>query len=272
MIAFDFADWPDYTTAVDKDDHETDLEARTQNAIERARLMNVHIACLMTTAPALRASPVSPERLVKVAFDTGEFEGSHNLEGFLYLGRKPANLARMDFRIWARETTIEADEVGASFDLLADLLAQPNRERLLRRVELLLRAVAAFRDHDSDLALVNAWTASEALVADLWDAYLEKCRERPGDDAGPFMNRKRLDDLRSSDMTAWHRLEGLSLADEIPVGLYRSLTDTRRRRNRFLHGEQAVSTYEAVEAVRAASELFDLVYDIQLRLPLSRSM
>jgi hypothetical protein len=103
---------------------------------------------------------------------------------------------------------------------------------------------------------VYAWTAIEGMLGDLFTAYL---------DGKPHTGGKRRKRLESSDMTAWHKAEILSLADGLPFDLYGTIARCRKARNTWLHDQGPVSERIAHEAIGAAEELFELAEGVRLR-------
>lgn len=272
LFAFDFSGWselaPPPPASVQDFDPVQEFESLAEKAIQRARVMNVHLACLLATPQwVFEARPISPTNTLRVSFDDGSFQGSSDpIQTQLALTRR--NLRTNDSWVARRDgpPPIPVDALAASFELLEDLLDQPNQERFSRRVELLLRAGAAFQAHDHELAVVNAWTVLEALLGDEWDAYITEQR------ADVQINAKRRKKLKSSGMTAWHRSETLSLAGRIPPVLFEKLELTRKKRNDFLHKEDSISSEDAQTGILAAQEMFERVYGKRIEIPLSRQV
>lgn len=186
----------------------------------------------------------------------------------LYRARRDAT-GPSDWRV-SRGAVITAAEMGRSFNLLREILTRPRQDVVLLRVELLLRSVVALQDDDYSGALIAAWTAAEGLLRDRFLGYLSD-RDQAGS-SDLFISRRRRDFLESSEITSRIMAEILSLADWLPFGLYKSVVNGGRARNNWLHAQKAVTRVIAVDAIRAAQELFELVEGLAIPMPLNRRL
>ena len=264
MLAFDLGSWGDPVKI--RDASPENFEAVAEYQVRCARLMNAHLACLHTTSQwPFKPTVLAPNRVMNVRWADGRFEsGGDEIMGLaLWKARSEASDWN-DWRLLSRSSApIATEAMEESFELLRDLLDQPKQDVALLRAELLFRSAAAYSDHDSSAALVHAWTATEGLLGDLFADYW---------DGREGINRKRRDFLKGSDVTARVTAEILSLADLLPLPLYRAIVTALNRRNAWLHNQKAVTSGDAASAVMAAQALFELVEGVRLSLPLGRQL
>jgi hypothetical protein len=141
---------------------------------------------------------------------------------------------------------------------------------VLLRAELLLRAKVATSEMDHAGALTSAWTAIEGMLGDIFDSFLDAHADRALDAEAPsgarFINTARREFLRGSEMTSRLTAEFLSLLDVIPFSLYRAVLTCAKARNKWLHTETPPTNDDAVRALQAAAELFELAEGFPLRV------
>jgi hypothetical protein len=154
--------------------------------------------------------------------------------------------------------------------MLDSMLARPDQDVVLLRAELLVRAKSATGDMDYAGALTSAWTAIEGMLGDHFGRFLNENADRAlGDRPSSgerFISSQRRRFLEGAEMTSRHLAEFLSLLDLLPFLLYRAILRCARARNNWLHAEKLPTHEDAVEALQAAAELFELVEGIPLRL------
>ena len=178
--------------------YDTDFIAWEQSLV---RLMNAHLACLQSTVPEpglLWCAVVTVWSSMQVTFPAGTVTGASTgsagpvaLE--LYNARTVLS-APYDWRLLRGPVrAIPADAVEESFGMLSRLLDSPSQDRRgltysadprYSAAELLQRAKSALLDMDTTGALTNAWTASEGMLGDMLNRYLDETEDRPaGQDA-----------------------------------------------------------------------------------------
>ena len=121
-------------------------------------------------------------------------------------------------------------------------------------------------------ALVSAWTASEGLLGDLLKRYVDQneTRETGFDAEGnkhDFIEQKRREWLlASSQMTARHKMEVLSLVGWLPFELYMATERCGKARNKWIHAEKEPAADDAYLAVGSLGRLFELVEEVPLHV------
>jgi len=251
------------------------FEVMADYQVRCVRLMNAHLACLVTTSrQGHRPTVVVPEDLLVVDFDSGKFQSGSGQSLGADLGMlRLLPVDWMDWRIRKRYlSAIPAEGVRESFSLLTRLLDRPHADAALLHAELLYRAAAAYGDHDHPGALVQAWTAIEGLMRYRLEGYLDEVADRPIDRPGKFINADRKSRLVGSRFTAELTVELLSLADRVPFSVYSAVRDAAKARNDWLHNQTAVSAGRAAKAIMAAQTLFSLVEGESLEMPLGRQL
>ena len=243
------------------------------------RLMNAHLACLHTVASALfTADVVTPWNIMQVVFDGGDLTEMNPLDDLwtasLAMARNPNSRPTagiLDWRYFRVAPILDTDAAKQSFDLFAALLARPNRDAVLLRAELLVRAKVSFVENDFSGALTNAWTAAEGMLGDLLRAYLDENEDRASgkDEDGnllKFINGERRKWLEGAEMTVRHTMEFLSLLDVLPLGLYRDARRSSKTRNDWLHLQKQPTYDDAEIAIRLAGRLFELLEGVPLNV------
>ncbi len=243
----------------------------SEHRLRCLRTLNAHLACLhASTKQYVALKILTSENVIRRGGNTSvvsRWTATNHEE--LYRARRDAT-DLSDWRL-SRGATIGQAEVRRSFDLLRGLLTRPRRDVVLLRVELLLRSVVALEDDDYSGALIAAWTAAEGLLRDRFLGYLSD-RDQAGNSSDPFISRRRREFLESSEMTSRVMAEILSLADWLPFGLYKRVVTGGKARNNWLHAQKAVTRVSAVDAIQAAQELFELVEEIAIPMPLNRRL
>lgn len=250
------------------------------------RLLNAYLACLHASleGPArwlLKTEVATVWRAMQVSL-SGEFQamsdratGGILLE--LYHARRPEYsrpkiYSSFDWRFnrGGSIVAIDAEAIRASFTMLDSLLRRPNREIVLLRAELLVRAKEATGDMDYAGALTSAWTAIEGMLGDLFGRFLDANADRAvgtGALSGArFISSQRRRFLEGPEMTSRHLAEFLSLLDVLPFPLYRAVLRCAKARNNWLHAEKIPTHEDAVRALQAAAELFEIAEGVPLRV------
>jgi hypothetical protein len=174
----------------------------------------------------------------------------------------------IDLRL-IRIETISISAMKASLELLDVVLAKG--DQIVGLLDLMLRAAAAYTDHNFSLSLIQSWAVSEALVRRVWARYVNENREREIDGSvETFINAERKQWLTGSrDITASVMIEMLSLASVISLDIYERLGKARRARNRWLHSLFQPPADEAQNALGVTSALLSIVEEIDISIPLS---
>ncbi len=168
-----------------------------------------------------------------------------------------------------RIETVPTQAMEASLGLLGAILEKG--DQIVGLVDLMLRAAAAYTDHNFSLSLIQSWAVSEALVRRMWARYVDENREREiHGSTETFINAERkLWLTESRDITASVMIEMLSITDVVPLDVYEQLGKARRARNRWLHGLVQPPAEEAQNALSVTSALLSAVEEIDVSIPLS---
>lgn len=174
----------------------------------------------------------------------------------------------IDLRLMRIET-VPTQAMEASLGLL-DIILEKG-DQIVGLVDLMLRAAAAYTDHNFSLSLIQSWAVSEALVRRAWAHYVDANREREINGSNKtFINAERKQWLTESrDITASVMIEMLSLTSAISLDVYERLNKVRRARNRWLHNLIQPPATEAQNALAVTSTLLSAVEGIDISIPLS---
>lgn len=264
MLAFDLGSWGDPVRLSDASTE--NFEAVAEYQVRCARLMNAHLACIHTAGSAgAKPTVLTPDRVMSVRWTDGRFQsgGAAMAMSFELWRARGQGLSSTDWRLVGRHEVISTEAINDSIELLRALLERPEQGTVLLRAELIYRSAAAYSDHDASAALVHAWTAAEGLLGDLLANYL---------DSRDDLNHERKRYLKSSNVNARVTAEILSLAGRLPAALYEGIERARKRRNRWLHSQERVTSEDAERAIQTAQQLFELVEGVRLQMPLGRQL
>jgi len=262
FVLFDFSGWAPGRA---KPAIEHDKFDRLYSVMSRrAQFINCHLACLYTCLfrrqkECVTKMPVTPSTLISVqsiendsGYGFGDMRQAHLASSryrSTYARHTPATF---DWRIQGRHPIIEEQTIDESLDLLAKIIGLQD-DTSLDLVETFLFGCEAFENHNCGFSLVTSWTVAEKCLNRKWKDYLNANRDRVTHAAGErFINSERLDKLLGRDFTASIVSEVLSLADEIPHDLYKSLDRTRRARNDWMHELESISAQQAIDAKQLA--------------------
>jgi hypothetical protein len=277
VIAFDFASWGTKPPqGLGEGDGPSDFEANSRYQTECARLINAYVACFCAAGRGmLAAQVVAPRQLFGVAFDDGVYTGGGGDQALLNFALSEArriSLPPHDWRVMRSPEPVKIDWMEQANEQLRCLMKRPDPAKTLLRTELLLRASVALGNHAYGDALVNAWTAIEALLKTRLTDYLKENEDRPVG-GGKFINADRKRQLLDGrETTSYTVTEILSLADWLPFEQYKGITAARKLRNRWLHGGIEPPGDEVGSAIDTAQWFFALVEGIELFIPIGRPL
>lgn len=268
LVMFEFSDVAPQATLAGGEIADDDTRRRIE-------IINAHQACLLTAmldierrAKALQV--ISTPHLLFRARGLNLNEANFT---FPNLGDGRNAISARTYVSWDRFSNnilirpgspISLQIVELSLDLLDDVLAQP--EPVTGLVDLLYRASVAFVDYNFSLSLIQAWAVCEALLQEIWGAYVKEQREQTVD--GKTINVigsnsvKRLTD--SSDTSIAVVMDLLALQGLLPRDLHGELSQARKARNKWIHRLTSVDPYDAIAARQAASHLLSEVHNIKL--------
>lgn len=241
------------------------------------RLANAHLACLAAAIkePLLAPSDVATLwSILQVDFGSGKFQAAteYTTGGTrvaLWSARQGGNLD--DWRFFRGRPLVTTEQIERSFQLLDALLVRPDETTALLRAEMLFRATSALVHNDWTGALMSAWTATESLLGDLFSHYLVEQRKREnGQDfmgnTHDFIERRREEWLKGTDVTVRHTMEFLSLLGVLPFQTYLAARHCSKARNNWVHKSEEPPPETAWLAVWTLGELFELAEGVPLQV------
>ncbi len=283
MFIFDFSEWePGRPLHIDA---EPDFDASASVALQRATLMNAHLACLHTAIAKVqnfsnRMMIVTPSEMISISSfeESWGGTGSDTRLSALTMSRftstyTPNLPPSFDWRLQFRSLAVKLETLQESFRLL-NAIVDHDSEDMLDMVDLLARGCGSYQEHNYALCLVVEWTLCERLLQTIWQRYIEENRVREIEDMlTPFITKKRKEALGDSrNFSAAVVSEILSLTGQLPHDIYRRLTESRKARNDWVHRIVPVSREAALQSVRVAQDMLCLVSGIELEMPLNLSI
>jgi hypothetical protein len=271
-ISFDFTNANLYVSA--SSSPADDFDQAAERLYQSVSVLNAHLACLYMALSerqhfALHKMVLTPREVITSQTGAGDWAvidmrlSECLLFSFEYV-KKSYHEIVMDWRFSSRVFTVSLETLEYSFELLNQILAHPDG-RLLQLVELYLRSLNAYEDHNFHSCLITAWAIIEVLIQEQWNTYLGSNREKIIDgNKQTFINKKRMDILESKDYTASIIIETLSLLNEIPFDLYQQLTIIRKARNDWIHSLKAVSRGQAETSLLSVEKLFFSMKSLKL--------
>lgn len=288
LFTFDFSSW--LPGCVPPDNTQPSIDEMAGVIRQRVAVINAHTACLHTalfykqhsSLGKMRFSPLELIRLdsfddlkwsminspVAAWFSTrySEIESPDKWKNVLAAPDALQLKNQMNSRT---RLLIESDTLKMSFQLLAEILQHPASHALLV-TDLYARSCKEYEDHNYELCLVTAWAITEKLLQRLWERYIEDNlkREIDGSEVNFINNdrKKRLNDGRNFSASVISEI--LSLANYLPLSLYKELLSVRKERNNWLHDLKPISRRTAELSIRLAEEMLHLVDGLNLRVPL----
>jgi hypothetical protein len=230
-------------------------------AIQEATGASVPQMCLITPENLLSAgpsieNPTCDDDLIKLYFFSRSQKG--------YLDGLP------EFSQHTPITRLLVPERVArrSFELF-DVYFVPSDSRKTRSVDFIVRASKRLLAKDYSESLVLAWTAIEQSVAKQWDDYLsEKFNvSHPAANAQLKKRVKKLQDQRSYTVSV--RIEILNQLGRLDHRVFHSVEGTRKSRNKLMHEMQQVHQQDALDALVAARDLFEIAFKMPISIAIS---
>jgi hypothetical protein len=245
-------------------------EVASGNSIVRARMMNVHQACLTTSEIIVRGGsrpmglPITPLSTLKaITFDVAH--GYPDAVDNVYtLARNVLNNKdEITRKRPLGRRNIDTEVVEHSLNLLDQILIK-NDAILLQMVESAFVAACRQGEGRSGEAVILAWGVCEQLVVSAWTALLADAKAN-GDGVGRF-SRERMNKLTGRDYTASVMVEMLELAGRIDHDLYRVLEVARKARNKWVHELQSPKESEARMCIKAVERLLFELKGVRMAL------
>jgi hypothetical protein len=238
-------------------------------AIYRAKIMNVHQACLTTAVrivertPGPMGSPVSAWETTKQWSFQGFPKYRDEAENFRGLVR---NVIDNSYRIERAQPfprrVLTLPVIAKSFELL-DSVLRSSQSSVVEMVSTLYLGAFRSREHLGDsMALV--WTVCEQLLNIAWRREQSTKKGKVG--GVERMNRDRREKLNGRDYTASVVTEFLELLGVIDFGVYRKLQAARTARNDWAHKLLLPTIGQVGDGVSAAEHLFLHILGIKLHL------
>jgi hypothetical protein len=283
MFLFDFLDWkrgsavriPGYTAPEGRykvSYSHTQAENKAEEiAMLRAKIMNVHQACLSAAENAIKRRsammgfPVSAWSTYKAAIPNLPIHYSDDSEDALtFVQNAMDNKDRVRRARPYNRRVLEIDVVQYSFELL-DKILQHSNSSALYLVESLFLSACRYRDKCYGESVTLGWLVCEQLISIAWKEYLSKIGSISSDQ--DRMPKERREKLVGRDYTASMMVEALEMVNIINSKLYRELEIARKSRNKWAHDLRIPHQNEAMICMRAAEALLALILNVKLILP-----
>jgi hypothetical protein len=239
------------------------MAAASVVAPRRVELLNAHQLCLLDAIGELESDediwapdprPVSVPTLwtgwsaEQISIPTDE------LAAHLAFLRDTSTVQRAVF-------TFPPAILDRSFTTFEQILAVPAAPRACH---CLLHAVDHYRRWQFDQALMLAWAATEALLAQLWARHAADAAQAAGHTLSTDRRRK----LTGPEFTSSVVSENLALAGIIHQELYEQIAQVRAARNRWAHGLDPVTEPPAGSAIIAGQTLVGVLSGCHLTVPI----
>jgi|GEM_PF-5748189 len=246
--------------------------------LKKTRLLNVHLACLYAALTKLNRMA-----LPKMLLTPQELLSSRSIEDGLTMSPMSSTAAQTHYinsgsfanseLAWIhvkRHQIIPIEVVRLSFDIFSEILTNEN-EYLIDMVELILRGVKYYEDHDYNSSLIMYWAVIEKIINTIWNNFLESQRNRPTGTNQKFINRARKEKLTGIDYTISNIIEYLSLLNLVSFSLYRDLNIVRTARNKWIHDLKAVDQETCTTAYFTVTKLFKAMFNLDFQIaPISQ--
>ena len=249
---------------------ETDkaLRVAEEFSIQRARVMNVHQACLATSEQVLRRKnepmgiPVDAQNTLKGQFFDDAVSYSENSSDVHSLSRNTANnrYTVLPNRLLPRRV-VDIEVVEHSLKSLSQILHRDDTA-LLQLIDSLYGAARSYAERRSGEAAVVAWTVCEQLLSEAWVSLLNSAKSQGR------MTRRRREKLEGLDYTASVKVEMLEIHGRIDYELYGRLEIARKARNRWVHNMKEPSYLDVRNTFGAAQVLLNKLRGVGVRLTL----
>ena len=239
------------------------------NAVLRAKVMNVHQACLTSseTIVANRSAamgyPVTAWNTEKAFCWFGLRNYSDDTEDLHALAR---NLLNNSYGIHRDQPlsrrVIELEVVEQSLSMLDRILSLEDTG-LLELVETIFIAACRNRDKRFGEALTLSWSVCEQIVYQIWKNFLNEGAEQHTSNR---ISKERRKKLTGRDYTASIVVEFLELIGVLDKQTYQNLNRCRRSRNKWAHELDAPNEDEANTCIRTAQDLLLQHFGVQFYL------
>ena len=250
---------------------ETDkaLKAAEEFSVQRAKVMNVHQACLATSEQILRRMndqmgiPVDAQNTLKGQSFDDAVRYSENSTDVHSLARNTANnrYTVVPNRLLPRRV-VDIEVVEHSLKSLSHMLRQDDTA-LLQLIDSLYGAAQSYAERRSGEAAVVAWTVCEQLLSEAWVSLLNDTKSQ-----GRMTGRRRKK-LEGTDYSASVKVEMLEIHGRIDYELYSRLEIARKARNGWVHELQEPSYLDICNTFGAAQVLFSKLRGVCVQLTLT---
>lgn len=269
FVRYFFRGWaPGERREEPEDEYSFEDDAAAVNA--QLALMNAHRLLVHSSVVRLQAKSLGPGRVGHADLVHGR---GHDFQaGGPGLFDSPFLVSNRDSARFLSTSTAALDAAAGE---LERVLNHADGERVVGRLDILNRAMAAFSNHESAHALIDAWTICEQLIQQYWTDYVERAGGTLTMSDGLVverMNARRRQLLEGTAYPVSVVLQVLELAGEISHERFRTLNAIRSGRNGWMHDMRAVDADLARRALLEAAGMLDDRYGFQIRLAPTRGL
>ncbi len=230
-------------------------------AVIRAKVMNVHQACLTSFDASMRGFPVTAWNTEKAISWRALRHYYDDVEDLHALARNVFNNSYKVHRDSPlRRWVTKLDVVERSLELL-DKILLPGDPNLIQIVETIFMAACRNRDKRFGEALTLSWSVCEQIMFRMWEKFLNDPNKQPSGNRILKKRRKKLLGLTASNL-----LETLELTGVLDDHVYQKLDTCRLARNKWIHKLILPEKKEAYTCIQAAESLLHQHYGIPLHL------
>lgn len=234
-------------------------------AVERAQIMNVHQACLVTAERLMNQGGASPTPITAwgghKAITLSTPPAYHNdLESLHALAHKVANNVYRSNIIRSRRV-LSIDLLDRSFDIFDGIISNGGMGHV-KIVEAAFVATTRRKEKRYGEAITIGWTVCEQIISIKWREMINEIRENNPQ----RMPKERREKLIGRDYSASVMAEMLEVKGLISNELFRMLEIARKARNKWAHEMREPRGSEVWTCLRAIELLMETVLKIPLRM------
>jgi hypothetical protein len=249
-----------------------------QRAHNRAMLVNAYQLCLNSSHAFVKkrstglGAPIQSTHLVHLTDFSNPISRLYasTIDPYcIYINSALDSIANREQSARNSRRLVEIEVIANSFELLNSIIMSKFDDSL-KIVELIYWAHHRYSENSFSDSLILSWAVCEKTINHLWGEFLHGKRAESEEDVR--INKERARKLKGRDFTASIVSEVLELSEVLETQLFRRVDDTRKKRNAWLHSLDGIDDRDAANAMRAATELFEIATGVTLRPSISRTM